>query len=396
MNRREFLSASSAIIAGSLFAPAILRAETAIKLGVLTPLTGAGAQDGPRMLKAMQAVVDEVNKAGGVLNRSIELIVEDDQTNPEAAVRAAQKLVGVDRVPIVMGTWASAVTSAVAPVCWESKTCLMTVSGADSITQLPHQGYIFRTQPNTALQATKHAEYILSTGAKTVFYAAVQTPFAATMRDQIASVLASNGAQLVGGLVYEPSKSSYRSEIDSAIAAKPDFIYLNSYGPDLTVLLKDLYRAGYEGGRFTQSYAYTTKVAEGIPAEVTDGLVTAQPSSDIGSEAYALAQKRLDNPSADSYEAQATDWISLALLAIQKAGKPEGPDIRDSVRSISQGNGAKTYSAVDGLKLLRDGKDVNYDGASGSCDFNEKGDIIDCRFRYSEAKDGKIQMIKIV
>lgn len=395
MNRREFLSAS-AIVAGSLCAPGILRAETAIKLGVLTPLTGAGASDGPRMVKAMQAVVEEVNKAGGVIGRSIELVVEDDQTNPEAAVRAAQKLVGVDRVPVIMGTWASAVTSAVAPVCWESKTCLMTVSGADSITQLPHQGYIFRTQPNTALQATKHAEYIASVGAKKVFYVAVQTPFAATMREQIASVLTAKGSSLVGGLIYESNKTSYRSEIDSAIAAKPDFIYLNSYSPDLTVLLKDLYRAGYSGGRITQSYAYTSKVAEGIQADVTDGLITVQPSSDVGSEAYSLVQKRLSNQAADSYEAQATDWISLALLAIQKSGKVVGTDIRDAVRLISQGGGTKVYSAAEGLKLLQQGKDVNYDGASGNCDFNEKGDIMDCRFRYSAAKGGKIELIKIV
>jgi branched-chain amino acid transport system substrate-binding protein len=216
------------------------------------------------------------------------------------------------------------------------------------------------------------------------------------MREQIAAVLSANGSSLVGGLIYEANKTSYRSEIDSAIAAKPDFIYLNSYAPDLTVLLKDLYRAGYSGGRITQSYAYTSKVAEGIQADVTDGLITAQPSSDISSEAYSLVQKRLNNPAADSYEAQATDWISLALLAIQKSGKPVGTDIRDTVRLISQGNGAKVYSAAEGLKLLQQGKDVNYDGASGNCDFNEKGDIIDCRFRYSAAKGGKIELIKIV
>ena len=96
-----------------------------IRLGILTPLTGAGGTDGPRMLKAMQAVVEEVNKAGGVLGRKIETVVEDDQTNPEAAVRAARKLIDVDKVPVIMGTWASAVTTAVAPVCWESKTFLM-------------------------------------------------------------------------------------------------------------------------------------------------------------------------------------------------------------------------------------------------------------------------------
>ena len=109
------------------------------------------------MLKAMQVVVDEVNAAGGVLGRKIELVVEDDQTNPEAAVRAARKLIEVNKVPAIMGTWASAVTSAVAPVCWESKTFLTTVSGADPITQLPHQGFLIRTQPNSQLQGKAHA-----------------------------------------------------------------------------------------------------------------------------------------------------------------------------------------------------------------------------------------------
>src|SRR5205807_9406111 len=106
----------------------------------------------------------EINEMGGVLGRRIETVVEDDQTNPEAAVRAARKLIEVDKVPVIMGTWASAVTSAVAPVCWESKTFLMTVSGADSITLLPHQGFLVRTQPNSKLQAIAHASYIAGLG----------------------------------------------------------------------------------------------------------------------------------------------------------------------------------------------------------------------------------------
>src|SRR6059058_2528585 len=164
ISRRRALQGAAALT--SVFAPSIVRAQAGpLRLGVLTPLTGAGGFDGPRMLKAMQAVQAEVNAAGGVLGRQIELVVEDDQTNPEGAVRAAHKLIEVDRVPVIMGTWASAVTAAVAPVCWESKTFLTTVSGADSITQLPHQGYLIRTQPNNHLQAAKHAEFIVSTGA---------------------------------------------------------------------------------------------------------------------------------------------------------------------------------------------------------------------------------------
>src|SRR3954470_10673822 len=174
ISRRRALQAIAAAAGPAVSAPAILRAQDTLQLGVLTPLTGAGGFDGPRMLKAMQAVATEVNAAGGLLGRQISLIIEDDQTNPEPAVRASRKLIDVSKVPVIMGTWASAVTSAVAPVCWESKTFLTTVSGADSITQLPHQGFLVRTQPTSKLQAIAHATYIAELGKKRIGILGIQ------------------------------------------------------------------------------------------------------------------------------------------------------------------------------------------------------------------------------
>jgi branched-chain amino acid transport system substrate-binding protein len=70
--------------------------------------------------------------------------------------------------------------------------------------------------------------------------------------------------------------------------------------------------------------------------------------------------------------------------------------MRDNVRKISQGSGTKVPSAVEGLKLLAQGKEIDYDGASGPCDFNEIGDILDCRFRYSRIVKGKITFLKVI
>jgi ABC-type branched-subunit amino acid transport system substrate-binding protein len=395
ISRRRVLTGTAAAAAG-MVCPAPVRAQGApLVLGVLTPLTGAGGFDGPRMLKAMQAVAAEVNAAGGVIGRRIELVVEDDQTNPEAAVRAARKLIDVSKVPVIMGTWASAVTSAVAPVCWESKTFLTTVSGADSITLLPHQGYLIRTQPNNHLQAAKHAQFMASLGAKQVFCLSIQAPFSVPTQERLAEVLPQHGSALIGSLIYEKDKTTYRSEIDQALRDKPDFLYLNGYAPDVTVLLRDLYRAGFEGGRLTQSYAATTKVIEALPAEVTEGLYTVQPSADVDSPAYALAAKRLGLADPDSYETQATDWISLVCLTIAKAKEASGTGLRDNVRKISQGPGTKVYSAVDGLKALAAGKEINYEGASGPCDFTDIGDVIDCKFRYQQVAGGKSKFLKI-
>ena len=391
LTRRHMLSA-----AACLAAPGIVRAQgSSLDLGVLTPLTGAGSFDGPRMLKAMQAVADEINHAGGVAGQRIRLVVEDDETNPEAAVRAAHKLIDVDKVPVIMGTWASAVTTAVAPVCWESKTFLTTVSGADSITHLPHQGYLIRTQPNNQLQATKHAEFIIRHGAKRVFIMAIQAPFAEPTRHYLTDTLTPKGVAVVGSLVYDKDKTSYRSEVDQALNAKPDFLYLNGYAPDVAVVLRDLYRAGYDGTKFCQSYALTGKSVEQLPKEVTQGVITVQPSADVDSAAYAACVKRLGIAAPDSYEAQATDWISIVALTIAKAGQASGTAIRDTVRRITNSDGQKVYTAADGLPLLQAGKEVKYSGASGPCTFTDIGDITDCKFRYNRVENGEFKFIEV-
>ncbi len=383
--------------AAALAAPRLVRAQGAkLQLGVLTPLTGAGAFDGPRMLKAMQAVAADVNAAGGVLGKQIELVVEDDETNPEAAVRAAHKLVDVDKVPVIMGTWASAVTAAVAPVCWESKTFLTTVSGADTITQLPHQGYLIRTQPNNFLQATKHAEFIIRQGRKKVFILSIQAPFTVPTQKRLTDVLTPNGVAVGGSLIYDKDKTSYRSEVDQALKASPDLLYLNGYAPDVGVVLRDLYRADYTGAKLTQSYALTEKALQELPTPVTEGVLTVQPSADVSSPAYAAAVKRLGIATPDSYEAQATDWISIVVLTIARAGQETGTAIRDTVRQITNSDGEKVYTAVDGLAAIKAGKKIKYEGASGPCVFTEIGDITDCRFRFNQVANGAFKLVEVM
>src|SRR3954453_16376412 len=194
LNRRRLLGGAAAFAGVSALPIRALAQGAPIKIGTLTPLTGAGGPYGPVMVKAVKAVVDQVNAAGGVLGRKIELVSEDDQTSPEAGVRAARKLIDVDKVSAILGTWASSVTTAVAPLCWESKTFLCTVSGADSITLLPHQGFLIRTQPNNHLQAQKHAEFIGDLGKKRVFMLSIQAPFSVPTQKRIEEVLPQKGS----------------------------------------------------------------------------------------------------------------------------------------------------------------------------------------------------------
>jgi ABC-type branched-subunit amino acid transport system substrate-binding protein len=396
IDRRSILQLTAAA-AASAAAPASAFAQgQPIRIGILTPLTGAGGNDGPRMLKAMQAVFDEVNKAGGVLGRPVEAIVEDDQTSPEAAVRAARKLIEVNKVSVIMGTWASAVTAAVAPVCWESKTFILTVSGADSITLLPHQGFLVRTQPTSKLQATAHAEFIAGTGAKRVAVIGIQAPFAIPTKNHLDEVLKSKGGSVVSHVIYEKDKPTYRSEIDQAMREKPDFLYLNGYAPDTVVILRDLFRANINLPKFCQSYAVPQATLDTMQPEVSEGVMTGQPSADIETAGYRLACERLGLKEIDGFQAQATDWASLACLTMGKARDTSGQAMKDNIRKISQGGGEKVFSAVEGLKLLAAGKEINYEGASGPCDFTDIGDITGCRFRYMRVAKGKLEFLKLV
>jgi branched-chain amino acid transport system substrate-binding protein len=395
---RRTLLAGSAALAAAAWSPRRATAQGApIRLGTLTPLTGAGGSYGPSMRKAIEWVASEVNGAGGVLGRKIELVSEDDQTNPEAAVRAARKLIDADKVAAIMGTWASSVTTAVAPLCWESKTFLTTVSGSDTITQLPHLGYLVRTQPNTQLQIGKLGEFILSLKSKRVFVLAAQTPFAVPSQKRLSEILPKGGSELVGGVIYDKDKTTFRSEIDQALRAKPDMIYLNGYTPDTTVVLKELFKAGYTGAKIAQGYAVNQKLLDSVPAEVTDGTYTATPSPAVDSAGYKRLAKFLGAADLDPYSCQCHDHASLVILAIAKAkGEATGTAIKDAVRKISQGSGVKVDNAVEGLKLLAQGKEINYEGASGPCDFTETGDIIDCKIRYDVAEKGAFKLVKLL
>jgi branched-chain amino acid transport system substrate-binding protein len=392
IGRRAALAGGVAALAS----PAVLRAQAdPLRLATLTPLTGAGGSYGPVMAKVAAAVTEEVNKAGGVLGRRVVLVSEDDQTSPEAGVRAARKLIDVDKVSAIMGTWASSVTTAVAPLCWESKTFLCTVSGADSITLLPHQGFLIRTQPNSTLQVTRVGEFILSLGAKKVFTMIPQTPFTQSTFDILNAVLPKGGATHQS-LIYDDKKTTYRTEVDQALRTSPDVILANGYTPDTVVLLKDLYRAGFKGKILGFAYSINQKLLDQVgQPEVVEGVYTFAPSPAEGSGAYERVKAAVGSANPDPYTCQVYDHINMVLMSMALAKDASGVAIKDNIRKVTQGGGKSVDNAVDGLKAIAAGEKVDYSGASGPCDFDDKGDILDCKFRYEQVKAGKFTLVKI-
>src|SRR5918999_2253228 len=152
MTRQSRLATVLAGFALAAAVPTIAAAQT-IKIGVNQPLTGAVAASGNFVVNGARIAADEINAKGGVLGRKIELVVEDNKSNPTEAVAAAEKLIVRDKLPVMMGAWSSTYTLAVMPKLMEYKVpMLVETSSSDKIT-VSGNPYVFRISPTSGMEA---------------------------------------------------------------------------------------------------------------------------------------------------------------------------------------------------------------------------------------------------
>jgi branched-chain amino acid transport system substrate-binding protein len=396
-SRRRVLGALAAGGALALVAPRRLRAADAapIHLGLIVPLTEESGPYGPRIMRAQQAVVAEVNAAGGLLGRQVALIVADDVSSREATVRAARKLIDDGKVESIMGLWSSADATAIAPLCWQAKVMMLTLAAADSITALPHQGYVARTQPSTSLQALQFGRFALSEGVRHLFILMPKATFAEATVKAIKAECEPKGLK-ISSLVYDVKKTSFRGEIDEAVRASPDMLMLGGYMADTVILAQDAYRAAYKGKIAAFAFAVGPRFIERAGPVVADGVYAIEPVPATMSSAYARLQKLVSTMDLDTYTCQGYDQINLAILAMARGKDPTGTGIRDNLRKIGDPAGVAVDNAPAGLAALAAGKVIDYDGASGSCEFAANGDLAAANFRVSVVHGGAIETYKML
>jgi branched-chain amino acid transport system substrate-binding protein len=394
--RKALLAGAGAIAAPFVITTPGFGQTGPIKLSGLVSLTGSGSPFGPNSRMAHQAVVDQVNAAGGLLGRKIDYLAEDDQTNAEAGVRGARKLIDVDKVSAIMSVWASAVGTAVLPLCWENKVMLLGISAADSLALLPHQGYFVRTQPHTALQGQEFGRIGLALGAKNLYAMMPQTPFTETTFKAMREVVEPKGVK-VTTTIFDGKKNSFRSEVDEMMRANPDVLMMGGYLAENIVMAKDLYRANFKGKVMGFAFGMTPAFIEGAGKEAAEGMYAcAEPAPAGGSAAYASLKALVKRDTLDTYICQAYDHVNLAILSMARGKDASGTGIRDNIRKIANNDNAmKVDNAPDGLKALAEGKEIKYSGASGPCKFSDIGNIIEVAFRTTQVKDGKLTEVKI-
>ncbi len=394
-SRRRLLGAAAG---GALALLAPLRLAAAgprpIQFGSIVPLNQPVSQ-GSDVARLQQAVIDEVNAAGGLLGRRIELVVEDDRAGLEATVRVARKLITVDKVEVIMGVWGSADATAIAPFCWQAKVMLLCLAAADSITQLPHQGYVARTQSSSSLQGQQFGRFAVGEGARHLFVLMPRTAFTDATIKQIATYCEAKRVK-VSSLIYDAKKTAFRAELDEVMRANPDMLMLGGYLSDTVVLAQAAYRAEYKGKIVGFAYAVGPRFVERAGPVVADGAYAIEPVPAVASSAYARLQRLTAKSDLDTYTCQGYDQVNLAILAMACGKAATGMAIRDNLRRIGDPNGIAVDNALDGLRALAAGKAINYEGASGPCKFAPNGDLAAANFRVSVVRGGAIETYKML
>jgi len=181
------------------------------------------------------------------------------------------------------------------------------------------------------------------------------------------------------------------------LATNPDLIMLEGYTPDSVVMAKDIYRAAYKGAVLAPSFAINAKFIEGVGAEVAEGIWNMDRAPLFDSPAYKEFSAAVPRGDQSPYAPQAWDQMTLVALALAAAkGEASGTVIKDNLRTVSNPPGTVVYSFADGARLLGEGKKINYEGASGSCDFDQIGDILSAPFSVQQVRKGKSELVMII
>ncbi len=238
INRRDLLKqgAGAAMLAGTgLSFPGILRAADTVKVGLSIPVTGLQAILGETLMNCYKLAADELNAANGIAGRKVELIVEDNQTTTKGAVDKARKLIGQDKVDVVMGTIISLERSATLSVTSRAKKLFFyptNFEGGEC------DRYFVATGPIPMQQVDPMAPWIVESLGKTVYIMGSDYAWPRKMTEAITAALEKAGGKVVGADFYPFGTQDFGPAFQKIKDSKPDIVWSMVVGNDAVTQLK--------------------------------------------------------------------------------------------------------------------------------------------------------------
>ncbi len=356
-----------------------------IKVGTLLSHTGPLKEFGPAIQNGTILAAKQLSEAG----LTFKLVHEDSETSAIPATNAAKKLVEVDQVVAIIGALSSGVTIPTA----ESVTIpagviqISPASTSPMITALPTDkgmDFLFRTCPSDALQGVV-AGRLAAQEIKTASVLYVNNPYGQGLAEEFRKAFTANGGKVLEMVPHdERAAESYTAELRKALKGNPDALAAYSYPQHAKIYCKEAIEFFNYSSFFFCDGTKSVELIDAVGAENLEGLIGTAPGSTGG--------KALDLFNA-AYEAEfgevpplpfitngydAMSVIGLATYAaIQKGLDPNRVSIRNHLRAVAGPPGDIIYPGefTKAFELLEQGKQINYEGAAGSVDFDKNGDV---------------------
>jgi branched-chain amino acid transport system substrate-binding protein len=208
-----------------------------IRIGAIDPLTGPFASYGEPVRDGMLMAIDEINVAGGIASRKLELLLEDDAGDPKNSVNAFTKLATVSNVPIIIGPLSSGTSMATAPLADRYRVVqLSTLAGTIDLTKAGD--YVFRIYPSSELGSRYIAQVAIDRfKAKRIAIFYPNNALGVTSRQFVTEVVTKAGAEVVAVETFKDGDRDFRTQLAKIAAAKPDIILCSAYYEEGALIL---------------------------------------------------------------------------------------------------------------------------------------------------------------
>lgn len=309
------------------------------RIGVMESLTGPGETYGNVAVRAKQMAVEEINAAGGIDGRMLELVVEDSQCSAKEAVAAYRKLTDVDGVKIILGTSCSGAMLGVAPLAEADGIILL--SGLASNPDIANAGdYIFRTQISDIEVGIGTGNLMWADGVRRVATITEATDYAEGVRRTTVAQFTKRGGQVVAQEAYASDVTDFRTQLSKLFDAEPDALHLAPQSEFAAgVIIKQARELGYQGPIYAETVSVGTTALE-IAGDSAAGMkaITADlhPDNAKAQEVLANFRQRYDYITLPWHLGSAYDNVYIAAECLRQTGDDQDADgFRDCLYTIT-------------------------------------------------------------
>ena len=330
-------------VAVALFLAAACGSEaegpTPFRVGVMESLTGPGESYGNVANHAKQMALDEINAAGGINGRPLELVVEDSMCSAQGAVSAYRKLTSADGVKIILGPSCSGAMLGAAPLAEEDGVVLF--SGMASNADIANAGdYIFRTQISDIEVGTLTGDLLWADGVRRLATITEATDYAEGTRSSTVSRFEQHGGQVVAAERFSSDITDFRSLLSKALAASPDAVHLAPQSEFAAgAIIKQARELGYDGPIYAETVSLGATALE-IAGEAATGMkaiaADIHPDNGKGQEVIAAFRERYDYVSLPWHLGSTYDDVYITAECLRQTGDDQDADgFRDCLYGLT-------------------------------------------------------------